>query len=84
MYKEIECETPDGKVSKQTFKVHTGANGNLMPITMVTKLFPKISLKTLEKMIESDVNLYAYIKSLARSLAATASTNIIATAIDFV
>ena len=60
MYTEIECKTPDGEVSKQTFKVDTGADGNLMPITMFAKLFPKISLKTLERTVESGVNLYAY------------------------
>ena len=31
-----------------------------MPITMFAKLFPKISLKTLEKTIDSGMNLYAY------------------------
>ena len=60
MYTEIGCKTPAGEISKQTFKFDTGADGNLMPITMFTKLFPKISLKTLEKTIESCVNLYAY------------------------
>ena len=49
MYTEIECKTPTGEASKQTFKVDTGADGNLMPITMFVKLFPKISLKTLDK-----------------------------------
>ena len=61
MYTEIECKTsPTGKMTKQTFKVDTGADGNLMPITMFTKLFPKISLDALGKTIESGVTLYAY------------------------
>ena len=60
MYTEIECKTPAGEVSKQTFKVDTGADGNLMTITMFTKLFPRISLKTLEKTVENGVNLYTY------------------------
>ena len=60
MYTEIECKTPAGEISKQTFKVDTGADGNLMPITMFAELFPNISLKTLEKTVESSVNLYAY------------------------
>ena len=34
MHTEIECKTPNGKVSKETFKVDTGADGNLMPISM--------------------------------------------------
>ena len=38
----------------------TGVDGNLIPITMFMKLFPKISLKTLERTIECGVNLYAY------------------------
>ena len=39
MYTEIESKIPEGVKSKQTFKVDTGANGNLMPITMLAKLF---------------------------------------------
>ena len=60
MYTDIDCKTRTGDVSKQTFNIDTGADGNLMPITMFTKLFPKISLNTLEKIVESGVNLYAY------------------------
>ena len=44
MYTEIEYKTTAGEVSKQTFKVDTGADGNLMPIIMFMKLFPKSSL----------------------------------------
>ena len=29
MHTEIECKTPNGKVSRETFKVDTGADGNL-------------------------------------------------------
>ena len=60
MHTEIDCKTPAGEVSKQTFKVDTGVDGNLMPITMFAKLFSNISLNTLEKTIETGVNLYAY------------------------
>ena len=41
MHTSIECETSDGRSSDQTFKVDTGANGNLIPISMFTKLYPK-------------------------------------------
>ena len=40
MHTLIKCETPDGRTSDQTSKIDTGADGNLMPITMFTKLFP--------------------------------------------
>ena len=61
LHTEIECKTcPNGNVTRQTFKVNTGANGNLMPITMFTKLFPKISLDALGKTIETRVTLFAY------------------------
>ena len=60
MHTEIECKTPAGEVSKQTFKFDTGADGNLMTITVFTKLFPRISLKTFEKTVENGVNLYTY------------------------
>ena len=42
------------------FKVNTGANGNLMPISMFTKFFPKVSLDALSRTIEKGVTLYAY------------------------
>ena len=60
MYTEIKCKTTKGGASKQTFKIDTGADGNLILITVFMKLFPKISLKTLQKTIESGMNLYAY------------------------
>ena len=41
MHTLIKCETSDGWFSDQTVKVDTGADGNLMPISMFTKLFPK-------------------------------------------
>ena len=41
MHTELQCETKSGKRSKQTFKIDTGADGNLMPITMFSKLYPK-------------------------------------------
>ena len=60
IYKEMECKIPKGEVSKQTFKVDMGADGNLMPFTIFAKLFPKISLKLLKKTVEKGVNLFAY------------------------
>ena len=50
----------DGEVSKHIFKVDTGADGYLMPITMFAKLFPKITLKALKRTVESGVNHYTY------------------------
>ena len=60
MHTLIECQTPDSKISLQTSKVDTGADGNLMPISMFSKLFPKISLETLGKMINKGIMLFAY------------------------
>ena len=60
MHTLINCETPDGRLSEQTFKIDTGADGNLMPITMFTKLFPKLSLEALSRMVDKSVTLYAY------------------------
>ena len=51
MYTEIECKTPGGVKSNQTFKADTRADGNLMPINMFAQNFPEISLKVLEKLI---------------------------------
>ena len=34
MHTQIDCKTPDGKVSREIFKVDIGADGNLMPISM--------------------------------------------------
>ena len=60
MHTLIKCETPDGRSSDQTFKIDTGADGNLMPITMFTKLFPHVSLDALSRMVDKSVTLYAY------------------------
>ena len=61
MHTEIKCRTSqNGNVTKQTFKVDTGADGNLMPISMFTRLFPKISLDALGKTVETGVTLFAY------------------------
>ena len=61
MYTEIDCKmSPNGNVTRQTFKVDTGADGNLVPITMFTKFFSKISLDALGKTIETGVMLFAY------------------------
>ena len=42
MHTKLGCETSQSK-SKQVFKVDTGADGNLMCITMFTKLYSKMS-----------------------------------------
>ena len=60
MHTLIKCETPDGRLSEQSFKIDTGADGNLMPITMFTKLFPKVSLEALSRTVDKSVTLYAY------------------------
>ena len=60
MHALIKCKTPDGNSSRQTFKVDTGADGNLMPISMFTRLFPKISLEAIGKTMEKGVTLFAY------------------------
>ena len=60
MHTELSCETQHGLRSKQTFKLDTGVDGNLMPITMFTKLYPKVSLEALSKTIEKGITLFAY------------------------
>ena len=59
MHTELGCETSQSK-SKQVFKIDTGADGNLMPITMFMKLYPKINLETLAKTIDKGITLFAY------------------------
>ena len=60
MHTRLECETPHGLKTNETFKIDTGADGNLMPITMFVRLFPKMSLETLQKTLESGVTLFTY------------------------
>ena len=60
IHTKLECETPHGLKTSETFKIDTGADGNLMPITMFAKLFPEINLDTLAKTIEQGVTLYVY------------------------
>ena len=60
MHTTLQCTTPDGWSSDQTFKVDTGADGNLMPISMFSKIFPKVSLDALSQTINKGVTLYAY------------------------
>ena len=60
MHTKLGCETPHGLKSTETFKVDTSVDGNLMPITMFAKLFPKISLDTLSKTIEKGITLFVY------------------------
>ena len=53
MYTEIDYKTClTGDITRQTFKDDTGADGNLMPITMFAMLFATVSLKSPEKTIE--------------------------------
>ena len=60
MHTEIKCETPDGRCSENTFKIDTGADGNLLPISMFSKLFSQVSLDALKRTIDRNVTLYAY------------------------
>ena len=60
MHTTLKCKTPDGKCSENTFKIDTGAIGNLMPISMFTKLFSHVSLDALRRMIDRNITLYAY------------------------
>ena len=60
MHTNVGCETPDGKCSENTFKIDTGADGNLISISMFTKLFSHVSLDTLKRTIDRNVMLYAY------------------------
>ena len=60
MHTTLKCETPDGWSGDQIFKIDTGADGNLMPISMFAKLFPKVSLDALNRTVNKSVTLYAY------------------------
>ena len=60
MHTTLNCKTPDGWSNDQTFKVDTGVDGNLMPISIFSKLFPKVSLDTLSQTINKSVTLFAY------------------------
>ena len=55
-----ECKMPHGLKTNETFNIDTGADGNWMPITTFAKFFPKISLETLGRTIESGITLFAY------------------------
>ena len=59
MHTTLKCETPDGWSSDQIFKIDTGVDGNLMPISMFARLFPHVSLDALSRTIEKGVTLYA-------------------------
>ena len=60
LHTTLKCETPDRWLSDQIFKIDTGADGNLMPISMFAKLFPKVSLDALNKTINRSVTLFTY------------------------
>ena len=59
MHTELGCQMSQNKL-KQVFKIDTGADGNLIPITMFMKLYPKISLEMLAKTIDKGITLFAY------------------------
>ena len=59
MHTELGCEMSQNR-SKQVFKMDTGVDGNLMPITMFMKLYPKTSLEALSKTVDRGITLYAY------------------------
>ena len=59
MHTELGCETSQSR-SKQVFKIDMGVDGNLMPITMFMKLYPKTILETLAKTIDKGITLYTY------------------------
>ena len=65
MQTELGCEMSQSK-SKQVFKVDMGADGNLMPITVFMKLYPKISLETLVKTIDKGITLFVYNNTLIK------------------
>ena len=56
----LKCEPPDEWSSNQIFKIDTEADGNLMPISMFAKLFPKVSLDALNRTVNKSVTLYVY------------------------
>ena len=60
MHTRLECEMPHGLKTNEMFKIDTGADGNLMPITIFVRLFPKLSLVILEKTVERGVTLFTY------------------------
>ena len=60
MHTTLKCETPDGWSSDQVFKIDTGADGNLMPISMFAVLFLRVSLDALSRTINKEVTLFAY------------------------
>ena len=60
MHTTLKCETPDGWSSDQIFKIDTGVDGNLMPISMFARLFPQVSLDALSRTVDKSVTLYAY------------------------
>ena len=60
MHTTLKCETPDGWLSDQVFKIDTGADGNLMPINMFAVLFPKVSLDALSRTTNKELTLFTY------------------------
>ena len=60
MHTTLKCQTPDGWSSDQVFKIDTGEEGNLMPISMFAVLFPRVSLDALSRTINKEVTLFAY------------------------
>ena len=60
MHTTLNCKTPDGWSSDQTFKIDTGVDGNLTPISMFSKLLLKVSLDALSQTINKSVTLFTY------------------------
>ena len=60
MHTRLDCEMKQGLKSNEVFKIDTGDDGNLIPMTMFIKLFPNISHETLGKTINRGITLLAY------------------------
>ena len=60
IHTKLEFEAPHRCKTRETFKIDTGADGNLMQITMFAQLFPKIGLEMLGMTVESGITLFAY------------------------
>ena len=60
MHTTLKCETPDGWSSDQIFKIDKGVDGNLMLISIFSRLFQQVSLDILGRTVNKSVTLYAY------------------------
>ena len=57
MHTTLKCETPGGWSSDQIFKIDTGADANLMSISMFARFFSHVSFDALSRTVEKDVTL---------------------------